>query len=325
MKRTIGLGIAFPMAIYMAISLGYDSKYSNRWYQRDVFLSVYDNHRDITRYRVVGRVLVLRTADLLNHFHLALRTPGTHDGDVFTALVVVNGVGFIGLALLLYRRTAQRNGWLIPYLVMISLVAASAYVVTPYDQLSYVLTAALCFALFGARPRPPLVVGSLAVLGVATRESVFIGVAAGAAATIAGRALWTAQGRRVLAAIVGGGATYVALHVLLPHAPDGSSLFRPEPLAHNWNQGSVVAFLITALGALALYAAYPASNDPWWRQARLLLWLLSAPYMAVLYFGGLWFEAPRLAMPILLSEYLLRVASDERAEDCDPSLHTVAS
>jgi hypothetical protein len=79
----------------------------------------------------------------------------------------------------------------------------------------------------------------------------------------------------------------------------------------NWQMSSVLAVLFFVLGAWALQATYPALPRPAvsrWRLTRLLLWLFSAPYLAVAVAEGIWFEAMRLLMPVLLCDHVLRRA-----------------
>jgi hypothetical protein len=143
---------------------------------------VYDHH--IYRFRVVGRELVLAVDRLLQHFNVVLHTTATDIGhgrppaDLFTAFVVVNGVAFVALATVLYLATANGDEWRLPYVVLVVLVALSGYVVTPYDNLGYLLTvAAVVVALQGRVWGPPLCL-VLACVGTATRESFVVALAA---------------------------------------------------------------------------------------------------------------------------------------------------
>jgi hypothetical protein len=72
---------------------------------------------------------------------------------------------------------------------------------------------------------------------------------------------------------------------------------------------SAVAGVLVVLGAGTLYATWPSLPRVLrsrWHRTRLLLWVLSMPYLAACFVGGIWFEAPRLVLPILLCEHVLR-------------------
>ena len=326
-RRAVSLGGILPVVLYVAVTLGYDSSYSHQLYELAAFVAQY--RHGIYRYRVVGREAVLVTDRVLHHFHLALHTPAVDlarsgaTWELFTAFFVVNGVAFLALAALLYRvtvRSEQWAQWVVPYLVVLVLVAASAYVVTPYDMLSYVVLVAACVGAFAGWPWPTLLV--LAVVGTATRESFLVGVAA----VVAGALWWPAARFRLwvgaTALALGAVGTYVALRVVLHDAREAGTFWWHVPQALNWNMGSVVAAVLLALGAWVLWAALPplrrsagaslgvAAVRTWYRRASVTLWLLSLPYLVLSVVGGIWFEALRLAMPVLLCQYLLRWAAD---------------
>lgn len=336
-RRAVSLGVGLPAALYAAVTVGYDSSYSHQLYDRAAFVAQY--RHGIYRYRVVGREAVLFADRGLHHFHLALHTPavdlarGGATWELFTAFFVVNGLAFVAWAALLYgatvgaERSGQRAQWVAPYLVLVVLVAASAYVVTPYDTLSYLLVTAACVGAFRGWPWPALLV--LAVVGTATRESFMVGVAA----VVAGAAWWPAAAapgrvrvrvrlRRAAAALaVGSVGTYVGLRALLHDPREPATFWWHVPRALNGNMGSVVAGLLLALSGWVLWAALPplrrsaagspgAAAQAWYRRASLGLWVLSVPYLVLAAVGGIWFEALRLALPVLLCQYLLRWAAD---------------
>jgi hypothetical protein len=178
--RGLALGGAFPAVLHIATTLGYDSSYSHHLYAREAFLGQY--RHGIYRYRVIGRELVLYVARLLEDLKFTLHTHATDighgrpPGDLFTAYVLVNGVAFVALAALLYKTTDRGDST--PYLVLVVLVAMSGYVVTPYDNLSYLLMVTAVVVALRRRPWSWIACLPLAMAGTATRESFFVGVAA---------------------------------------------------------------------------------------------------------------------------------------------------
>jgi hypothetical protein len=326
-RRSRGQGFALagllPATLHLVLTLGYDSSYSHQLYAREAFL--YQYRHGVYRYRVLGRELVVAAGRVLEHLNLALYTLATDIGhgrppaDLFTALVLVNGVAFIALAVVLYVATAARDSdWRLPYVILIVMVALSGYVVTPYDNLGYLLTVSAVVVALVGRPWAPPMCLVLACAGTATRESFVVAAAAAAAALIG------THGCRAVARIrdprwwsvaaLGGGwlATYVTLRAVVPTDPElDTALSEAVVNELNWQMSSVLAVLFFVLGAWALQATYPALPRPAvsrWRLTRLLLWLFSAPYLAVAVAEGIWFEAMRLLMPVLLCDHVLRRA-----------------
>src|SRR5581483_11462417 len=198
----------------------------------------------------------------------------------------------------------------------IVLVALSGYVVTPYDNLGYLLTALAVVVALTGRPWSPPMCLVLAVAGTATRESFAVAVVAVAAALLG------QHGRRALgrlrdpiwwsaAALAAGWVgTYVTLRIVVPTDPKlDTALSRTVLHDLNWQMSSLLAVLFYALGAVTLQMTWPAlagAARRRWRTTRLALWLLATPYLVVCITQGIWFEAMRLLMPILLSEHILR-------------------
>jgi hypothetical protein len=311
-----------PSALHLVLTLGYDSSYSHQLYLRRLFLDQYEHH--IYRFRVVGRELVLAVDRVLQHFNVVLHTTATDIGhgrppaDLFTAFVVVNGVAFVALATVLYLATAAGAEWRSSYIVVIVLVALSGYVVTPYDNLGYLFTvAAVVVALQGRWWAPPLCL-VLACIGTATRESFVVALAA-VAAVLLGRYGWRALVRlrdpvwwSAVALGAGWLGTYATLRIVLADSAESGSMWQTIPREFNWQMSSVVGIVFYVLGAWVLQMTWPAlpagEERRRWRVMRLLLWILSIPYVAACFFGGIWFEAMRLLMPILLCEHVLRRA-----------------
>ncbi|MEW6471862.1 MAG: hypothetical protein AB1679_06305 [Actinomycetota bacterium] len=322
-SRRQGFALAglLPATLHLVLTLGYDSSYSHQLYAREAFL--YQYRHGVYRYRVVGRELVVAVGRVLDHFGVALHTIATDIGhgrppaDLFTALLVVNGVAFVALAMLLYAVTARAaDEWRLSYVIVVVLVALSGYVVTPYDNLGYLLTVGAVVVALSGRPWAPPLCLVLAGVGTATRESFVVAVAA-VAAVLVGQHGWRALGRVrdpvwwSAAALAGGWlGTYVTLRLVVATDPElDTSLSESVLNEMNWEMSSVVALVFYGLGACALYLTWPALSETarkHWRPTRLLLWLFSAPYVAACVAEGIWFEAMRLLLPVLLCEHVLR-------------------
>jgi len=336
-RHTIGLGIAMPATIYTTVSLAVVSTYSENTYNRSVFNFLYDG--GVYRYRIVGRQLVLLVAALLDRAGWHLNTSATlvaqagSSWDLFDAFVVVNGVAFIGLSFMLFRFTVRDESWSTAYIILITLVGLSAYVVTPYDFLSYLFIVAAFIVAIAARPWSWPVCFVLAVLGTATRESFVIGVVALVGVVMARpggihhfRKAPQVNGgdpmlRAAISLILGSIATYVFLRVALANPGDQGIFWNQSLLQLNMNMSSAVAVFIMATGSFALLSALPARKVDAdesgfdYQRATGYFWTLSIPYIAVTFITGAWFEALRLVLPLLLGQYLIRYAFEHRLKE----------
>lgn len=333
--RSVGEGVALagllPATLHLVLTLGYDSSYSHQLYAREAFVGQY--RHGVYQYRVLGRELVLAVGRVLHHFNVVLHTTATDIGhgrppaDLFTAFVVVNGVALVALASVLYLATVARPGagdWRLSYVVLIVLVALSGYVVTPYDYLGYFFTVAAVVTALQPRSFAPPLCLVLACAGTATRESFVVAVAA-VAAVLLGRHGWRALARwrdplwwSGVALAAGWLGTYVTLRVVVGDEP-GTSLWMRMPRELNWQMSTPVALVFLALGMATLQLTWPALAGHarvGWRWTRLWFWILSAPYLAACVIGGIWFEALRLVLPVVLCEHVLRraVAGGSAAE-----------
>lgn len=100
-------------------------------------------------------------------------------------------------------------------------------------------------------------------------------------------------------------ATYVGLR--LASAADGRvRLFDPVSLRSNLTGHNLFGLILAFALVVGLRVASRASRgDPTLPYERRVLWLASAPYVTVCAVGGIWSEAPRLVMPLVLCEFLL--------------------
>jgi len=333
-RRTLSLGVAFPLVLYLASTLGYVSAYSRVTFAKSAFLLQYRG--GIYRYRILGTDAVLAVNYLVQHLGFNLATipidslPFSSAYDLFTALVVLNGIAFVGFTVLLYVVTARNHRWVVSYLVLVALAIASAYVVTPYDDLSYLLLAALVLSGLADRPWSWPACLVLAAVGTADRESLFLGVAALAAILLSRSGApvgipdyeHRSAGRHdrlvasTLAAIVGSVGTYFAVRILYADPTDHASFWQTLAFKANLTPSSLIAVIMVLLGGAVLVAELPRFGDRTgtlaarYHRATLYFWILSVPYLFVTVIGGSWFEAPRLLLPLGICQYLLRWSAD---------------
>lgn len=308
-RRSTPLAIDLVVAgfLYIAVVVGFFPWYSERLFDRGTFEAYYG--QGVYRFRLIGPELVLWVESLIGNplgEHLVVNGRTPHDGDLYTALVLVNALAFL-VAVLLARRVLERSAVAEPgrMLVMVTLlviVALSLFVVTPYDLLSYALILAVLVSAGSRRPWD-LVCVPLVVVGVLTRESVFVAVAA-----LAVHAVVTDAGQRrvrvVVAAAAAGAATYIGVRVGASSPDLWSSLTLRGNLAR----------LIELAGLGLMVAAYlvwqhacalAGIDGPAVRRGVRWLWILAAPYVAVALLAGYWFEL-RLLVPMLIAELWLR-------------------
>jgi hypothetical protein len=190
-------------------------------------------------------------------------------------------------------------------------------VLTPYDFLSYALIVATVLAASSNRTTATVV---FAAAAVATRESGALVVAIIAASCITSRPAtgnarranhpgWTPTWRAALhsrplwAAAVGSLSTYATLKIAMRQTAHLTVLQHVE-LKSNLTGGSAwgIALAVGLLSA-ARWTTGPLRAED--RARRRLLWLLALQYLAVLFIGASWDEAPRLIMPLVIGETLL--------------------
>jgi hypothetical protein len=98
---------------------------------------------------------------------------------------------------------------------------------------------------------------------------------------------------------------------VLASSEESGSMWQTIPREFNWQMSSVVGVVFYALAAWVLQVTWPAlrgADRRRWRWTRSVLWVLSVPYLVACIAGGIWFEAMRLLLPILLCDHVLRRA-----------------
>jgi hypothetical protein len=267
----------------------------------------------VYRSRVLGREAILGFGNVLSHLW-----PGV--GGFLLAWSWVNALGFSAASVLLWRLTAPERPKVGPlYLVGIICMAVSGLVITPYDNISYALLLAAIIAASAMNGPHPWLVGVLIVAATATRESAFVAVAVIVVVrTVAMPERSRRAGLRwvrrlgdsvVLAAVTSSIITYVVLKLTLGRS-GGLSFFAQPELGTNLNVHSVGPLLLALSMVLAVrLVGTGIPVDPVLRIRRRALWTLCTPYLIVVAATGLWSEAPRLVMPLVLGECALMAAS----------------
>lgn len=302
-----------PVALIFLIVSTYPPSIGRRSPLHQYFTGVY-------RSRVLARELILGIA---NGVDRSLGRSGTAPSAGFVAgWTLVTGGGFLLAWWLLHvqlRRRAVSTGHL--DVVMAAAMAVSATVLTPYDFLSYALIVATVLAAHAGRSAAA---GLLAAAAVATRESGLLAIAIIVASCVGiesrgGRSgaigAWRSTGRNIAghrplrAVALAGVTTYVVLKAAYGDSR-GFALFQHIPLRTNLTSGTVKPALIAAGLVTAGRWATPPPGAV--LRARLrVLWLLALPYFAVVAIGGVWLEAPRLVMPLVLGEALLAAGGSD--------------
>jgi hypothetical protein len=300
--------LAVGAVLFVGVTIGFSPWYSDRLFERRAFESYYGS--GIYRFRFLGRETVLWLDRMLPNDPLGshLLVNGRHPlaAELFTAFFVLDAVSFLAIVLLarqLLRRAAvPEPGRSLVVVLLLGVVAVSLSTVTPYDLPSVAVILAVLAAASG-RPPWDLLAVPLVVVGVCTRESALLAVAALVAHVVA-----TPSNRRQIVVGAITGATGVATYVVIRLGSSSPSFWSALTIEGN------IGRLIQWIGLAVMAAAYVA-----WRygcaQAGLggaavrrplgWLWVLASPYLVTALLTGYWFEV-RLLVPLLVCELWLR-------------------
>lgn len=308
------LATAVPLVIVLSLEMWTVTSYTSAM-SLSGFLNQYTH--DIYRYRVVGREAVLfahrvLAAHLTDKPYPLPRDPGA-EFLMYAALAVTNATwlflsNLLLLGFLWKRRCGFADRELSGYLYYTLILTLSLAVVTPYDQLAYLL---LLVGIAGARAKSlkvgmPLVTIS-ALVGTLNRETEFL-----LAAFLATMALFSSRERArkyalyLAVDLVLSCAVYVMIRMMLPgHA----SLIGYVTLGGKWGPEAllVLAMLVAGMAAISLRIY----NDA----APLTAFLIfSLPYLLTILVGGE-FRELRLMTPILLSLLCIYVMLERQGAD----------
>jgi hypothetical protein len=303
----LSLATVLPVVFLLSTHIWLRSAYTRDLFHMQSFALQYSS--SIYRYRILGPHLVLSLYHLLARHYSDQPFSMPMDPQAtllfYGACVLLNGISFFfsNLLLLLFLwdwKTGISDLHLAHYFYLILLLALSTCVVTPYDQIAYLLML-MCFLSV----RIPIgwlmyvILGIAAIAGGLNRETEFLVTPA----------LWTialfttpTESRLYFRAglyhLVLFGACYVGLRIFMPGAP---AIAAGMTLGGKWAFPSLIA-----LSALFYVAVCLATRERPGIKPSIILVVLSAPYILTILIGGELREL-RLLLPLLLCLFFVYV------------------
>lgn len=293
------LAIALPIVIAFSVQLWMVTMYTSTVdigrFHEQYFSGVY-------RYRILGRGQYLFLYQFLEaHFRdrpfPLPRDPATSLLS-YAAFAISNSFYFaLSNLILLSFMWVKRRGFLdrdlVFYLYYTLLLSLSMAVVTPYDQLAYLL---VLVGILGARQRS-IAVGSIliaisAIAGTLNRETAFLVASFLATMAIVSPALLAKRYWIYLAVdIVLSIGVYVALRLLLPGKV---ALIQYVTLGGIWAPESLAVLIVIFAGAIVFAMKLHHNIRP-----AFVLLAMSLPYLTTIFIGSS-FRELRISIPILL-------------------------
>jgi hypothetical protein len=303
--------VAFYVALFLGVFLAtrYTGEISTRVAIRQYFSGVYAS-------RIVGRESVIAFSNMANALDTALFHH--HTNSLLVGWIITNCGSFFVAAALLYRATVHRHPRLLTaYLATLVFMALAGTVVTPYDYLSYALIMAV---VTGALRRSWWSMPMMA-LAMSTRESSLLALAIIAAMVgstsvkeryVSQLMARLARDRRRIAVLIELGAVAFTVYVTLKLATSPRHhvrLVEHVMVTSHVSKSDLVGIALAALMIVVSRTVLTFTCDTRGRTVRVrLLWILAAPYLFVCSIWGLWSEAPRLIVPLLIGEVLITAA-----------------
>jgi len=296
------LAIAMPVAVIASTHLWLRTAYSGEVFHLQGFLNQYDY--GIYRYRLLGRdALLFVYHQLLRAFHeqpIAMPRDPNATLLFYASYVVIDGLcfslsNFLLLSLLSDKKRRISDLQLATYLYLTLIQTCAMAVVSPYDQLAYLLILISLLAVTIRRGwiAYPLF-GLAAIAGALTRETQFLvtpalfSVALFSTAGLS-RRYWTAG----LCNLALFSSIYIALRALLPG---------PGVLSGGWTYGGKwgleSVFFLALLFCINTSLAERAHPD---LRPTITLVIFSAPYVLTILISGVLREL-RLLVPLLLAQ-----------------------
>jgi hypothetical protein len=181
--RLLLLGIIIPVIMSTMVYQGFSTNFTGKVFSKAGFEHQYENK--IYKYRVLGRIALLKTYDLIKRYDIPTIAPKSlnlldPDGDpqFYSAYYYMNTIFLCLTSLVLFFILGGNHSMDfitidLPLLLTCFLIAITQYVVVPYDVLSYFLLTAAVFLInqrgqiLGSRLTLCLVV----ILATLTRET----------------------------------------------------------------------------------------------------------------------------------------------------------
>lgn len=294
-----GLAIALPVVILFSVELWLVSTYTSALgigrVREQYFLGIY-------RYRIFGRDLYLLLYQFL-HVHFRDRPyPMPRDPTTsllsYAAFAISNGIYFaisnvILLSMMWIRKVGFRDRDLVLYLFYTLLLSLSMAVVTPYDQMAYLL---LLIGVLGTRQRSLafglVLVGISAIAGTLNRETEFLLASFLATMAIVSPALLAARYWIYLAVDLALSViVYVSLRLFIPNHV---RVIDYVTLGGIWGPESVLVLILVFSAAIVLAMRLHRNIRP-----AVVLLVMSSPYLLTIVIGSS-FRELRISMPVLL-------------------------
>ena len=295
----VTLAIALPIVILLSVELWMVSTYSGilgigRFYEY-YFDGIY-------RYRILGRDQYLFLYRFLQAHFNDRPYPLPRDPKAsllsYSAFAISNGLYFaLSNVILLSLMWVKRRGFLdrdlVLYLYYTLLLVLSMAVVTPHDQLAYLL---LLIGILGARQRS-IAVGSVlivisAIAGTLNRETEFLLASFLATMAIVSPVLLAKRYWIYLAIdFVLSSAVYVGLRLLVPGKV---KVIEYVTLGGIWAPESLLVLILLFAGAVVFAMKLHRNVRP-----AVVLLVMSSPYLLTIFIGSS-FRELRISIPILL-------------------------
>jgi hypothetical protein len=293
------LATALPLAVLFSVQVWMSTAYTGAL---DIGSFVAQYYHGVYRYRVLGRDLLIEVYNFLRvHFAerpYPLRRDPSASFLFYSAYVLSNGIYFslsnvLLLSLLWVKKKGLLDRELSLYFYYTLLLAMSMAVVTPYDQLAYLL---LLVGIWGTRVKNPflgvLLVAVSAVAGTMNRETEFL--LASFLATIAlyaPKPLAKRYGIYLLVDLVLSVAVYAGIRWI---SPGGLQVIQSTTLGGKWAIESLV--VVSLLLAVGIVMAMRLHGNV---RPALFFLIFSLPYGLAVLIGGE-FRELRLIMPLVL-------------------------
>jgi hypothetical protein len=293
------LATALPLAILLSVEVWMTTAYTSVL-DHASFMDQY--YTSVFRYRILGRDLLLHLYHFLSA-HLADKPyplPRDRDGSFlfYYAYVISNGIYFLLangllLSLLWIKKRGFRDCELLLYFYYTLLLAMSMAVVTPYDQLAYLL---LLIGVVGVRVKSraigALLVALSALAGTLNRETEFLFAAfLVALALFSPKALAKRYWIYLVIDLCLSLCAYVGVRLALPGK---LNLIQDVTFGGKWGiESLVVLAVLLSVGAIFALRLYSSVRP-------LAVFLVCClPYLLTVFIGGV-FRELRLMVPILL-------------------------
>ena len=293
------LAIALPIVIVLSVQLWMVTTYTGiidigRFHEQ-YFAGIY-------RYRILGRGQYLFLYRFLQAHFRDRPYPLPRDPETsllsYAAFAISNSIYFaLSNLILLSFMWVKRRGFLdrdlVFYLYCILLLSLSMAVVTPYDQLAYLL---VLIGIMGARQRSIAVGSTLiaisAIAGTLNRETEFLLASFLATLAIVSPALLAKRYWIYLAVDIAlSTVVYVGLRLLLPGKV---ALIQDVTLGGIWAPESVAVLIGIFAGAIVFAMKLHHNIRP-----AFILFAMSLPYLVTILIGSS-FRELRISIPLLL-------------------------